>query len=134
MGGWTPEQRAAAAQRCRDKKPWTKSTGPKTDRGKYISCHNALKHGRYDAGSREDRRVLSQILRDTRALIAYGRAWLKWQKQQDKIRKLQNELLTHFRHCEEVSGSDSDPNDEAIQNLDDELDCFASLAMTAQPF
>ena len=91
---WTDEQKQKQRDAIRKWQPWNASTGPTTDQGKYISAHNAYKHGRYDAGSRHDRRVLSQILRDSRALIAFGRAWLQWRKQQDKIRKLQKELST----------------------------------------
>ena len=91
---WTDEQKQKQREAIKRWQPWTKSTGPTTDIGKRTSAHNAYKHGRYDAGSMEDRRVLSQILRDTRALISFGRAWLRWQKQQDKIRKLQKELST----------------------------------------
>ena len=90
---WTDEQKQKQREAIKRWQPWTKSTGPQTDTGKRTSSHNALKHGRFDAGSREDRRLISQILRDTRALISFGRAWLQWRKQQDKIRKLQKELL-----------------------------------------
>ncbi len=42
---WTPEQRDAAAERIRASKPWEKSTGPRTRKGKKKSSQNALKHG-----------------------------------------------------------------------------------------
>lgn len=42
---WTDEQRAAAAERIRASKPWEKSTGPRTSRGKKKSSQNAVKHG-----------------------------------------------------------------------------------------
>ncbi len=43
--GWTEERRRAAAERCRKNKPWEKSTGPRTARGKKRSSMNAYKHG-----------------------------------------------------------------------------------------
>ncbi len=42
---WTPERRAAQAERIKAFKPWLKSTGPKTKSGKKRSSLNALKHG-----------------------------------------------------------------------------------------
>lgn len=42
---WTPERRAAQAERARSQKPWTKSTGPRTKAGKKRVSKNAIKHG-----------------------------------------------------------------------------------------
>ncbi|NCO04074.1 MAG: hypothetical protein GW903_07775 [Alphaproteobacteria bacterium] len=46
---WTPERRAAQAERIRKNKPWEKSTGPKTQKGKNRSKYNALKNARHAA-------------------------------------------------------------------------------------
>jgi hypothetical protein len=43
--GWTPERRAAQAERIAKTKPWESSTGPKTAAGKKRSAMNAYKHG-----------------------------------------------------------------------------------------
>lgn len=43
--GWSAERRQKQAQRCRQNKPWEKSTGPKTTEGKKWSSLNAFKHG-----------------------------------------------------------------------------------------
>lgn len=43
--GWTPQRRARQAEAIKSWKPWKKSTGPKTDRGKLASSVNAAKHG-----------------------------------------------------------------------------------------
>lgn len=40
---WTPERRAAQAERIRNTKPWASSTGPRTTEGKAVSCRNAYK-------------------------------------------------------------------------------------------
>lgn len=44
--GWTPERRAAMAQRIREWKPWEKSTGPVTAKGKRKSSKNASRSAR----------------------------------------------------------------------------------------
>lgn len=38
---WTPERKAAQAQRCRQIQPWRRSTGPKTELGKARSSLNS---------------------------------------------------------------------------------------------
>ena len=63
---WTPEQRAAAAERIRQNKPWEKSTGPRTRAGKKRSSKNAVRHGQ-DA----------DLLRRTRKLMALSRETLR---------------------------------------------------------
>ena len=45
MRHWTPEDRARQADLIRTQKPWEKSTGPKTERGKRASSRNATTHG-----------------------------------------------------------------------------------------
>lgn len=40
---WTPERRAAQAERIRQTKPWAASTGPRTAEGKASSSRNAFK-------------------------------------------------------------------------------------------
>ena len=50
MPRWTPESRAAQAQRIRATKPWSRSTGPRTPEGKLIASLNSRKHGLYSAG------------------------------------------------------------------------------------
>lgn len=38
---WTPERRAKQADIIAQTRPWEKATGPRTERGKAISCRNA---------------------------------------------------------------------------------------------
>ncbi|QJD72414.1 hypothetical protein HH196_10385 [Marinobacterium sp. LSUCC0821] len=60
---WTDEARAKQAERIRKSKPWLKSTGPKTEQGKRISCMNALKSGAYAAEMRDLEILLLEISR-----------------------------------------------------------------------
>ena len=43
MNGWTPERRARQAELIRTWKPWLKSTGPVTAKGKRRAAKNAAK-------------------------------------------------------------------------------------------
>lgn len=45
MSGWTEERRRKQAEIIRRHKPWEKSTGPRTEKGKQRSSINAYKHG-----------------------------------------------------------------------------------------
>ncbi|RQS22454.1 hypothetical protein DIE00_34090 [Burkholderia sp. Bp8989] len=67
---WTPEQRAAQAEKIRRWKPWERSTGPVSDDGKAASSQNALKHGMRGAAWLEKRRRLAAMIRDARAMLA----------------------------------------------------------------
>jgi hypothetical protein len=44
--GWTPERRARQAIAIQRWRPWSRSTGPKTTRGKAIVARNADKGGK----------------------------------------------------------------------------------------
>jgi hypothetical protein len=44
---WTDDDRLKQAERIRNQKPWTKSTGPRTISGKRASSSNSYKHGSY---------------------------------------------------------------------------------------
>jgi hypothetical protein len=55
---WTPERRAAQAERARKTQPWKKSTGPATPAGKGTVSQNARKHGARGAEMVHLRRVL----------------------------------------------------------------------------
>ena len=56
--GWPPERRRKQAENIRRTKPWLKTTGPKTVRGKQASKKNAYKHGWRSADIREVYRLL----------------------------------------------------------------------------
>ncbi len=55
---WSPAQREAARLRAMTSKPWQRSTGPRSERGKVISAHNSYKHGYYSREMRELRALL----------------------------------------------------------------------------
>ena len=58
MTSWTPERRAAQAERIRANKPWLKSTGPRTKTGKKKSSQNARKTGSRAQENRDAARAL----------------------------------------------------------------------------
>lgn len=61
---WTPEQRAAAAQRIHEWKPWERSTGPRTAEGKAISAMNRYQGAKQKVArenARDFRRVMKAI-------------------------------------------------------------------------
>src|SRR6185503_4320069 len=84
MKNWTPEARAAAAERARTRKPWLHSTGPKTESGKSRSKMNAYRHGDYGADVREFRRVL----RLQAHYPQYVRLQIAIMKERAKIKKI----------------------------------------------
>lgn len=63
--GWTPERRAKQAAAIRRWKPWTRSTGPRTEAGKDRARLNA-----YKGGERPMLRMLARALRDQRRELA----------------------------------------------------------------
>lgn len=71
--GWTPERRARHGALIRSKKPWLRSTGPRTRAGKAISALNARKHGLRGA----EMRGLRQYFRECRATILLARMHIR---------------------------------------------------------
>ena len=65
---WTPEQRAAQAERIRTWRPWEKSTGPKTEAGKERAKMNGFKGG-YRAEVRALSKTVQALLREQRELL-----------------------------------------------------------------
>ena len=70
MNGWTPERRLRQSQLIQQWKPWAKSTGAKTPKGKAISKMNARKFGLYDA----------EIMRNKKLIALYGKRLIEIQK------------------------------------------------------
>lgn len=75
--GWSPERRAKQAELIRTLKPWTKSTGPRTEPGKARCAANALKHGFRSRAFIERIRQERQLVRDTAAIIALAKSVLR---------------------------------------------------------
>lgn len=59
----SPEGLAALQAAADRNKPWTRSTGPKTKRGKTRSKTNATKHGLRSAAACQSRRELREAIR-----------------------------------------------------------------------
>lgn len=58
MAKWTEERKKRQAEAIKRWKPWEKSTGPKTDKGKARCSLNAIKSGAYTGQIREMREML----------------------------------------------------------------------------
>lgn len=69
MNGWTVERRQRQAQLIRSWKPWDRSTGPKTAKGKSAVSKNAGKHGQRSAESIQRMRELRDILATFRGQV-----------------------------------------------------------------
>ena len=59
----SPDFIEAARQRILKSKPWEKSTGPRTNKGKQKSSQNALRHGRRSRVMTEVNRVIAEVKR-----------------------------------------------------------------------
>lgn len=62
--GWPPERRQAQADRIRQTKPWTKSTGPKSTEGKARSARNGTTHGLHTPEGQHLRKALRRQCRE----------------------------------------------------------------------
>jgi FkbM family methyltransferase len=71
--GWTDERRARQAAMMRDRKPWLRSTGPRSVQGKARSSQNALKHGARGA----EIKAIRRSLRESRAFLTFIRDTLR---------------------------------------------------------
>jgi hypothetical protein len=74
---WSPERRAKQAELIRSSKPWLKSTGPRTEKGKARSASNALKHGFRSRAFIERVREERRLIRDAGAIIALAKHVLR---------------------------------------------------------
>lgn len=77
-------------------KPWRKSTGPRTARGKEISRMNALKHGNRSAAAISQRRAVKHYLRVQKEFLKQVRLLLRLQRagllKKSDVLKATNEL------------------------------------------
>jgi hypothetical protein len=66
--GWTPERRRKQSEAIQRWRPWEKTTGPRTIKGKAVLSVNAVKHGMRSAGNREMERLIAQLSRIERGM------------------------------------------------------------------
>ena len=67
--GWTPERRERQAVLIREFKPWTQSTGPRTEAGRATCAKNSWKHGLRSRRVLEELRLLRAIIRGCRSIL-----------------------------------------------------------------
>jgi hypothetical protein len=84
--GWTPERRARQAAAIRNWRPWTRSTGPRTESGKRRVRNNGWKTGM----SSQAMRQLRQAMKKQRAFLS--RFTIQWQKHFREQRRQLNAL------------------------------------------
>jgi hypothetical protein len=87
---WTPERRAAQAERIRALKPWLKSTGPKTKAGKKRSSKNAVQHGLRKAEVEKVKRLIRlnrEFLRLTARVFTDPEAFTLTKRTKEKPQK-----------------------------------------------
>jgi hypothetical protein len=82
---WTPAQRATAALRASQQKPWLHSTGPRTDAGKSRAKINAYKHGLHSELTRKFKRLLREQSRFVREIGRWHRLSALMQKQEFSV-------------------------------------------------
>ena len=68
MRNWTPEQRQRQRELIQRWKPWEKSTGAKTPKGKKRSSQNAYKTGK-SLEVRELIKQMNRLLREQRSFL-----------------------------------------------------------------
>lgn len=83
---WTDDDRLKQAERIRNQKPWTKSTGPRTIAGKRASSSNSYKHGSYTT-------EMKQIFRYLRLQKTYI-ATLRFLHKQGKLVCLDDDMIS----------------------------------------
>lgn len=91
--GWTPARRAAASLRMHARKPWLKSTGPRTVVGKSRARMNALKHGNRSAATISAHREVMHYLRQQRAFLKQVRLLFRIRRHSAKAPKPTNKLM-----------------------------------------
>jgi hypothetical protein len=90
--GWNAARRAVASERMHARKPWLKSTGPRTVQGKARTRMNALKHGGRSAAVINERRAAVHYLRQQRAFLQQVRLLLRLRRHSAKTQKTTIEL------------------------------------------
>jgi hypothetical protein len=109
MPRWTPESRQRQADLIRLSQPWTKSTGPRTDRGKVVSSRNAVRHGvfsqKYRTACRQIRLYCALIDGLSRRIRRFEKAVIRVE---NRLKSRKNPAF--INHCHVIPNSDINPH------------------------
>jgi hypothetical protein len=90
---WTEEDRKRQSELMHRLKPWTRSTGPRTEDGKRRSARNAFKHGFRSRSMKALHAALRDCARLRRAAVAWAARRIRLVKDMQKQKFQTNGLL-----------------------------------------
>ena len=116
--GWTEERRRKQAERLKQTRPWEKSTGPRTAKGRKASSKNAMKHGLRSREMADLKRQVDAVLFFNREFVKH--AWVLVHAQKD-LARMTNELKEKRLKSMATSPPPQNPANELKENSLPEL-------------
>lgn len=98
--GWSRRRRKQQACNARRNKPWTKSTGPKSEAGKRIASMNAWKHGHFSASYK----MLRAALQVNKDFLRYASLFAAFEIRQQEIMARRADVKRTERNPNEIKG------------------------------
>ncbi len=116
--GWTEERKKRQAEIIRRTRPWEKSTGPRTAKGKKLSSKNAMKHGLRSREMTDLKRQVDAVLFFNREFVKH--AWVLVHAQR-ALARMTNELKEKRLKSMATSPPHQNPTNEVKENCLPEL-------------